>query len=164
MKEFLELFGDYNITTLVTFITAIGFIGAAYHKFKKYLIDSHEITKTKDEQFNEVISSVKELSEFKEKNIEMQEMIIKQVQELSERLGKMEEDQTIRAKNNIRDKLIKYYQHYTNKEINPTQSWTEMEAHCYNELLKDYLNAGGNDYIHSVVEPAMNKLTIINIE
>jgi hypothetical protein len=36
-----------------------------------------------------------------------------------------------------------------------------MEHHSFFHLLKDYENLGGNDYVHDVVLPAMNRLHVI---
>lgn len=164
MDAFLELFGEINVATIVTYLIALGFVAATYRKFKSYLIEKNDTEKVKDKKLEDVIAAVSDIVKHMDKNIKMQENLTEQVEELKERLDRMESEQTTRAKNNIRDKLIKYYQHYTNPETNPTLSWTEMEHHSYRELLQDYTNAGGNDYIHRVVEPAMDKLTIIKIE
>lgn len=39
-----------------------------------------------------------------------------------------------------------------------------MEHHSFFELVKDYESLGGNDYVHKVILPAMNKLEIINMD
>ena len=41
------------------------------------------------------------------------------------------------------------------------KAWSEMEHHSFFELVHDYEELGGNDYVHSVVIPEMNKLHII---
>jgi hypothetical protein len=38
-----------------------------------------------------------------------------------------------------------------------------MEHHSFFELVHDYEGLGGNDYVHSEVIPAMNKLRIIQM-
>ena len=39
-----------------------------------------------------------------------------------------------------------------------------MEAEAFWELFKEYEDAGGDGYIHTVVQPAMNLLKVIDIE
>jgi len=41
------------------------------------------------------------------------------------------------------------------------RAWTEMEHHSFFELVKDYEDLGGNDYVHSDVLPDMNRLRVI---
>jgi hypothetical protein len=36
-----------------------------------------------------------------------------------------------------------------------------MEHHSFFKLVEDYESLGGNDYVHSVVLPAMNELDVI---
>ena len=44
------------------------------------------------------------------------------------------------------------------------RAWTSMEAEAFWELFKDYENMDGNGYVHSEVQPAMNRLEVIDIE
>lgn len=66
-----------------------------------------------------------------------------------------------REKNRIRASLISEYNLFTNPKKNPLLAWSEMEHDAFFKQVKDYEELGGNDYIHSEVLPAMNKLTII---
>ena len=47
--------------------------------------------------------------------------------------------------------------------MNPMKAWTEMEHHSFFELVHDYESLGGNDYVHSEVLPAVNKLRVISM-
>ena len=60
--------------------------------------------------------------------------------------------------------LLQSYRYYTDKERNPLGAWTSMEAEAFWVLFKEYEDAGGNGYIHTVVQPAMNLLKVIDIE
>lgn len=39
-----------------------------------------------------------------------------------------------------------------------------MEHHAFFELVKDYEELGGNDYVHKVILPAMNDLDIVYMD
>ena len=39
-----------------------------------------------------------------------------------------------------------------------------MEAEAFWELFGEYEDRGGNSYMHSVVQPAMNKLTVLEMD
>jgi hypothetical protein len=79
---------------------------------------------------------------------------------LNERLDRLES----REKNAIRQKLLDEHRLFTNKERNPMKAWTEMEQHAFFKLVKDYEDLGGNDYVHSVVLPDMNKLEVVRMD
>lgn len=76
---------------------------------------------------------------------------------LNERLDRLEK----REKNAIRAKLLDEYRLFTDVTKNPMLAWSEMEHHAFFELIKDYEDLHGNDYVHSTVIPAMNELAVI---
>lgn len=76
---------------------------------------------------------------------------------LNERLDRLEK----REKNSIRAKLLDEYRLFTDETKNPMLAWSEMEHHAFFELVKDYEDLNGNDYVHSTVIPAMNELVVI---
>ena len=78
---------------------------------------------------------------------------------LNERLSCLES----REKNSLRAKILAEYRLYTDKRKNPKLAWTEMEHHSFFKLVEDYEDLGGNDYVHSEVLPAMNKLDVISM-
>lgn len=76
---------------------------------------------------------------------------------LNMRLDRLEK----REKNTIRATLLNEYRLFTDESKNPLLAWTEMEHHAFFELVKDYEELNGNDYVHSTVLPAMNELDVI---
>jgi hypothetical protein len=76
---------------------------------------------------------------------------------LNERLDRLEK----REKNAIRAKLLDEYRLFTDESKNPMLAWSEMEHHAFFELVRDYEDLHGNDYVHSTVLPAMNELIVI---
>lgn len=76
---------------------------------------------------------------------------------LNTRLDRLEK----REKNAIRAKLLDEYRLFTDESKNPMLAWSEMEHHAFFELVKDYEELNGNDFVHSTVLPAMNELRVI---
>ena len=76
---------------------------------------------------------------------------------LNERLDRLEK----REKNSIRAKLFDEYRLFTDETKNPMLAWSEMEHHAFFELVRDYEDLHGNDYVHSTVIPAVNELVVI---
>lgn len=76
---------------------------------------------------------------------------------LNERLDRLEK----REKNSIRAKLLDEYRLFTDEVKNPMLAWSEMEHHAFFELVRDYEDLHGNDYVHSTVLPAINELEVV---
>lgn len=76
---------------------------------------------------------------------------------LNARLDRLEK----REKNSIRAKLLDEYRLFTDEVKNPMLAWSEMEHHAFFELVRDYEDLNGNDYVHSTVLPAMDELEVI---
>ena len=76
---------------------------------------------------------------------------------LNERLDRLER----RERNALRQKILQEHRLFTDESMNPMRAWTEMEHHSFFELVHDYESLGGNDYVHSEVLPAMNRLRVI---
>lgn len=69
-----------------------------------------------------------------------------------------------REKNALREKIYKLWRTFTDNNLNPRKTWTDMEKHSFDELVKDYESLGGNDYVHKVILPDMIKLNVISMD
>ena len=170
LDEFLSVFGHLTVLDVVTFIIAIGFIVAIYRKVKTFLITKHEAQKEKDEQLAEALAAVRKYPEYRQQSIEIQKALQAEIQELRtmqveerERLIQIEEENRRRECNKLRDRLLQNYRYYTNKDTNPTQTWSRMESEAFWEMFKDYEDAGGDGYMHTDVQPAMERLGVVEI-
>lgn len=170
-QSFIDTFGNITVLDVAIFIAAIVFLVLIYRKVKDYLIKKHDAEKLRDEQLQEALTAVRKYPEYRKQSIQIQHeledencAVRKDIQALTKRIEKMEEDTKRRERNKIRDRLLQNYRYYTNTETNPTQSWSRMEADAFWELFKEYEENGGDGYMHSEVQPAMNKLTIVEHE
>lgn len=170
IDAFLTLFGKITVGQVVSFALALGFLFAVYRKVREYLIKRYEAEKKRDEQLQEALDGVHKYPEYRQQSIEIQKMLEEQMEMIREaledhtkRLAKMEEDSNRRDRNKLRDILLQNYRYYTNKERNPSQTWSRMESEAFWELFKDYERAGGNGYMHSDVLPAMERLTVVDV-
>lgn len=170
-QSFIDAFGNITVLDVAIFIAAIVFLILCYRKVKDYLIAKHDADKLRDEQLQEALTAVRKYPEYRKQSIQIQHeledencAVRKDIQALTKRIEKMEEDTKRRERNKIRDRLLQNYRYYTNTETNPKQSWSRMEADAFWELFKEYEENGGDGYMHSEVQPAMNKLTIIEHE
>lgn len=87
----------------------------------------------------------------------IQEDVVANREVVLDRLSKLES----RNKNSLRAKILDEYRLFIDDSKNPMHAWSEMEHHSFFELVRDYEELGGNDYVHSVVLPDMNRLNVI---
>lgn len=170
MDEFVKLFGNITVADVIVVILACVFLFSVYKKIKYYLISKHEAEQIKDAQLKEALEAVRKYPEYRQQSIKIQELLEDEIQELramqadtTARLIRIEEQNQKRECNKLRDMLLQNYRHYTNKTHNPSQSWTRMEAEAFWELFHDYEESGGDGYMHTVVQPEMERLIIIEL-
>lgn len=159
MDEFVSLFGNITVATIVQWLVALGFLYMSFKKFKEYLDKKlTEEAETKQHMEN-ILQATARLPQIEEKitNLEQQQA------ENIRRLDKIEADARRRERNSLRDRLLQSYRYYTSIEHNPMAEWTKMESEAFEELYRDYVDAGGNGYIHSEVKPAMDRLIVIDM-
>lgn len=175
LDQFLDLFGNITVLNLVQFILAVVFIVIIFKKIKDYLddkqermIQEYEKNKERDRKLQIALDAIDQYPKYRQQSIEIQQHLEGEIQALrksqqenTRRLVEMEETSKRRELNKLRDRLIESYQYYTDPKRNPELCWTRMEAEAFWELFKDYEEDGGNGYIHSVVQPAMNLLRIV---
>ena len=169
-EAFLSTFGDITVLHIVEIILAGVFLVFVYKKLKEYLIKKHEAEVLRDKQLKEALDAVRKYPEYRKQSIDIQHLLESEIQELrkaqeanTEKLMQIEEATIRRERNKIRDRLLQNYRYYTNLEANPSRSWTRMEAEAFWEMFHDYEDAGGDGYMHTEVQPEMERLTIVEI-
>ena len=89
----------------------------------------------------------------------IQQSVLENQKILNRRLDRLEK----REKNALRAKILDEYRLFTDDSKNPMLAWSEMEHHAFFELVRDYEDLGGNDFVHSVVLPAVNELNVVSM-
>lgn len=138
----------------------------------KQMIKSHEeeIIALKRHHEDDMLAFENKQKEYRQQSLNKQSNIDNRFEEVGNKLDYLTElisnhyEETKRLKRNeLRDKLLNSYNHYTSLEINPKQEWNEMEADAFWHIFKDYEALGGNGFMHNTVKPAMEKLKIVSI-
>lgn len=170
IDAFLSLFGGITIADVVLIIVALVFLVSVYKKVRDYLINKYEKEKVKDAQLEEALTSVRKYPEYRQQSINIQNLLENEIQELrvmqeetTVRLIRIEEQNKKRERNKLRDMLLQNYRYYTNKSQNPSQTWTSMESEAFWELFHDYEDMDGDGYMHTVVQPEMERLTVVDV-
>lgn len=177
LDYFLCMFGDITVAELMTFILAMFFLYAIYKEIKKFndaKIKEHQKKVEEEKVQKEKLDSAYEVTLkypiYHQESIDIRDGLKKEIQEirdycstLMKRFEEIEEQNKKRECSKLRDMLLQNYRYYTNECQNPSKSWTRMESEAFWELFEEYEEAGGNGYMHSVVQPEMERLTIIEI-
>lgn len=171
MNEFIEVFGGLTVANLIKIVLIAIFLRFVYMKIKQYFEGRIKTENEKDEKLEKCLNAISKYPEYREQSINIQKDLQGQIDELREIQGEVVEGlkdlrstMEKRERNKLRSKLLQYYRVYANPEKNPSQTWTIMESDAFWELFKDYEELNGDGYMHSEVQPAMNKLTIIGLD
>lgn len=171
LEDFLKMFGNFTITDLVCLVLAAYFLFKIYNQVKDFAVKKYKEKEKNKEQLAEALDAIQKYPEYRQKSVEIQEALENEIQELrkaqesnTKRLVEMENGIKGRERNKLRDSLLQNYRYYTSKEHNPLQAWTKMESDAFWELFRDYEAVNGNGYMHTVVQPAMHELTIIDMD
>ena len=170
-NAFIELFGEITILDLALWIGAIGFAYSLYKKVNDKICERHDAEKTYKAKLEEAYDGVhNKYPEYRQQSLQIQQALNARMDSMGQvlddvmqKLDHMKDVTDRRERNRIRDRLLQAYRYYTNIESNPHQCWNNMEAEAFWEMFKDYEDAGGNGFMHSVVVPAMEKLKVVDV-
>lgn len=164
LDQFLEFFGNVTLAQVISLGLAIFFVVFICMKFTKYLHKKWEAQVEKDKKFKEAMDQISQYPKWRQQSIDIQQQFNDRIEELKNAqeqlkaiLEEQHEEMKRRERNKLREKIITSYRYYINRG-----EWTRMEADAFWELFGDYEDADGNGYVHTVVQPAMNLLKIID--
>lgn len=183
LEEFETLFGDVTIATLIELAVVIAFMAKIYKKVKGYIDErkadwlkeerakeaKEKAEQERDRKLDAALAAIDKYPEYRAQSIRVQKELEQKIGELkksqdanTKKLHQMEETQMRESRNRLRDTLLERYRYYTDASRNPSQSWTSMESEAFWELFGDYERAGGDGYMHTEVQPAMNRLHVVD--
>ncbi len=164
LNEFEKLFGDITVLNVIELVLAAVFLLFVYKRVKDYLVKRYEANRAKDQQLKEALEVVSNYPNYRKQSLKIQEDLNSKIAELGGRLEEIEEERRRSERNKLRDMIIQSYRYYTDKTRNPHQVWNRMEADAFWELFHDYEGYNGDGYVHTEVQPAMEALTIIEMD
>lgn len=171
MDEFINLFGHVTVGNIITLALACTFLYKIYIKIRDFFVNKAEDDMHHKQEILDMIDAVKELTKDRTEMINNQKEMQTQLVQLcsaqqanAERLTQLETNINNRERNKLRDRILQSYRYYTSSQHNPLQQWTKMEATAFWSLFDDYDAIGGNGYVHSVVQPAMQSLEVIEMD
>ena len=138
----------------------------------KRTINNHttEIKDLKEHHDKDMKSFYNRQLQYRQQSLTKQQEISTQFTEINNKIDALTKlinehyEETNRLKRNeLREKLLTSYRHFTSLETNPNQEWNEMEAEAFWHVYRDYEKLGGNGFMHSTVKPAMECLNVVKI-
>jgi len=170
LEQFLNLFGNMTILQVVEIILTIVFLVTLWKKIEKNANDRHDAEQRRDAELQEALDGVRMYPKYREQSIEIQKQLESKFDVVHEmciniidRLDKMEEARRDSKRKELQATLLQNYRIFTDTIKNPMQAWTEMEANAFWEQFSEYEDNGGNGHMHTIVQPAMNKLMVISM-
>jgi hypothetical protein len=167
-NTFMEVFGDISVGDVALVIAACVFLYTIYKKIQNTIIVNHDREEERNQKLQQALDAISKYPQYRQQSIDMQKKLQGAIDKLSASVTRIEqkqlqidEEKKQRDLNRLRDSLLQSYHYYTNKEKNPLQAWSEMEKEAFYNLFKDYENLGGNGYMHTTVQPAMDDLKVI---
>ena len=177
MNELIKLTGDYlidgvSISTICYSLAAIVFLIKVYRKVVDYLIESHNNREAQDKLISSTFEKVEKYQELRtqdqERLDEIKSDLTNSIDLLKISNNKIQEQLTNLVERTqryelavTRDKLLQSYRYYINPAKNPKGAWTELEKEAFFELFKGYEDAGGDGFMHTTVQPEMNRLSVV---
>lgn len=180
IKELLRQ--DISSIILGIFILMSGFIAifSIIGKFSEIIGKPVKWIKSKNKDHELVAQTADELKALQAKHeesvrqsIRHDEMIKDTVLDLSQKVDCLSKDLYEMRKIQDNDKLAEYkdkigrsYRYYNEREYsneNPTPYWNHMEKEALEDLIIQYESHGGkNSFVHSIVEPEIEKWKLID--
>lgn len=173
MNEIAELQKIDLLSWLVTgflILSAINASAGIIGKFSETVGKPVKWVRQKNEERQLIIQTSKSLDElWKQRDIDVTQSIKhdekfkNDLQNVSNKIDilsiqitsmQVKTDETEMAK--LKDTIIAYYKKY--KDIG---EWNDLEKDAFWDLFKSYEAHGGNGFIHSIVEPVMRELNVI---
>lgn len=174
MSEIAELQKIDILSWLVTgflILSAINAGASIVGKFSETIGKPVKWVRRKNEERQLIIQTSQSLDElWKQRDIDVEQSIkhderlkndlqnvSNKIDTLSGQITSMQRkiDETEMAK--LKDTIITYYKKY--KDIG---EWSKLEKEAFWDLFESYESHGGNGFIHSIVEPVMRELNVID--
>ena len=117
------------------------------------------------------MNAINEYPKYREQSRKIQEKLNKQIESINSRLDKLdarlEATEGIQKKeklSELKNEIVNAYRYYTDPVKNPSKSLTRIEYDAFFGLVESYEARGGDGYVHSEIIPAMERLTVIEME
>lgn len=170
-NAFIKMFGEVTITEATLCIGALVFMYGIYKKLSDKIVQRHDAEQERMAKLEESYDCVhNKYPEYRQQSLQIQKELTARMDSmgaaidgLAKTLADMKEITDRRDRSRLKDRLLQAYRYYTNAESNPNHTWTNMEAEAFWDMFSDYEDAGGDGFMHTTVQPEMQKLKVVYV-
>ena len=124
-------------------------------KYELLINTAQGLKSLQDKQENDVKLSIRHDEHIKDDL----KIVSKKVDAIAKTLDDMKQANNVTEMKKLKEKLVAYYNKYKNSD-----GWTSMDKDVFWDLFEEYEKFGGNSYVHSIIEPVMRELKVIDKE
>ena len=161
MDSLIKVFGNIQLSSVVLLIAAIVFLAGILVKIYNFIVTVHDNLQERDETIKTVNDSLKQIQEQQKTITDDITKLFNRQEELYERQNSFEKNWNSFNLTKMKNSLLQSYRYYCSTTKNPMHAWTELEKEVFDNLFSDYEKLGGDGFMHSEVQPEMEKLDVI---
>jgi hypothetical protein len=181
-EAFLSIFGDLTVLHVVEFLFAMYFIIRVSMDAIKFINKKHDEEQQKSADLTEALAGVRAMPAYRQQSVEIQGQLNQKITDVHDemnnkfdeltkkfdavmnRLNAIDADNKKRARNRIREELMRGYRMFTDPIKNPMKAWTSLERDSWFAQYDDYLECNGNGDMQYRIRPEMDNLDVIHMD
>ena len=181
-EAFINMFGNLTILHVVEFFFAMYFIIRVSKDAIAFINRKHDEEQQKTADVAEALAGVRAMPAYRQQSVEIQgqlnqkitdvhdemnnkfDELTKKFDAVMDRLNAMDAESKKRARNRIREELMRGHRMFTDPIKNPMNAWSSLEHDSWFAQYDDYLECDGNGDMQYRICPEMNNLDIIHMD
>lgn len=181
-EAFINMFGNLTILHVVEFFFAMYFIIRVSKDAIAFINRKHDEEQQKTADVAEALAGVRAMPAYRQQSVEIQgqlnqkitdvhdemsnkfDELTKKFDAVMDRLDTMDAESKKRARNRLREELMRGHRMFTDPIKNPMKAWSSLEHDSWFAQYDDYLECDGNGDMKYRICPEMNNLDIIHMD
>jgi len=181
-EALINMFGNLTVLHVVEFLFAMYFIIRVSMDAIKFINKKHDEEQQKSADLAEALAGVRQMPQYRDDSVKIRGQLEQKIEDVHDemnnkfddvtkkfdavmdRLDKMDAESKKRARNRIREELMRGHRMFTDPTKNPMKAWSSLEHDSWFALYEDYLDCKGNGDMQYRICPEMNNLDIIHMD
>lgn len=174
-EAFLNMFGNLTVLHVVEFLFAMYFIIRVSMDAIKFINKKHDEEQQKSAELAEALAGVRAMPAYRDDSVKVKNQLEQKITDVHDemnnkfdavmnRLNAIDADNKKRARNRIREELMRGYRMFTDPIKNPMKAWTSLERDSWFAQYDDYLECNGNGDMQYRIRPEMDNLDVIHMD
>jgi hypothetical protein len=181
-EALINMFGNLTVLHVVEFLFAMYFIIRVSMDAIKFINKKHDEEQQKSADLAEALAGVRQMPQYRDDSVKIRGQLEQKIEDVHDemnnkfddvtkkfdavmnRLDAMDADSKKRARNRIREELMRGHRMFTDPIKNPMKAWSSLEHDSWFAQYEDYLDCNGNGDMQYRICPEMNNLDIIHMD